>query len=207
MSSRLYHRLFAFGMHHGFGRYRRIAEPHVRELLAPAAGQVLEIGCGTGRNLAYLSANVNRWTGVDLNPYMLRYAAQEAIRWGKPAHLARMDAGRLAFASGSFDAVIATLLLCSVPEPARALAEMLRVLRPGGRYYFFEHVAAGAHTRLCRWQKRTAPLWRYVGDGCSPARHTLATIEQAGFARVEARMFSLPVPVFSPHIAGWAEKG
>jgi len=203
---RVYQRAFAGGMRHLGRGYRRIVDARKPRLFADLAGKVLDIGCGTGANLRFLPAGVGYW-GVDSNPYMLNYARAEAKRLGRRAALVHGDAAQLAFPNGSFDAVIATLVLCSVPDPARVLAEVRRVLQPGGRFVFLEHVAAQPGSRLRGWQRRSVWLWRMLGDGCSPARETERTIASAGFARMEMETFDVPVPIFRPHVAGVAVNG
>ena len=104
-----------------------------------AHGQVLEIGVGTGRNLAYYPAQV-QLVGVDLSPAMLAIARRRAQQLGRPVDLRPADAEHLPFADASFDTMLATLVLCSVPDERRAIAEAARVLRPGGRLVLVEHV-------------------------------------------------------------------
>jgi SAM-dependent methyltransferase len=203
MSSRLRKRLFAWGMRHGGKRYRRMVADRVAGLLAQARGSVLELGVGVGASLPLLPRGVD-YVGIDSNPYMLRHARATAERCDLPARFARMDAARLALPKHHFDTVLAMLVLCSVEDPARVLAEVRRVLQPGGRFLFMEHVAAAPGSRTRKWQERTAPLWRVVGDGCCPARDTAHTIRMAGFAQVEFDVFEVSVPIFSPHVVGVA---
>jgi len=200
---RAYERAFAFGLHHLGFKYRRFLDARKPELFAGLAGDVLEIGSGTGGNLPFLSG-LARYVGVDRNVHMHRYAHARAADVAVPVFLSCADANRLPFRNSCFDAVIATLVLCSAADPAGVLQEIRRVLKPGGRYVFLEHVAAAADSRQRRWQERCAPVWRVLGDGCSPARDTERTIRAAGFARVEVTPFTVPVPVFSPHISGQA---
>ena len=110
--------------------------------------------------------------------------------------------------SDSADFVVSTLVLCSVNDAAAALREILRVLKPGGRFVFVEHVAAPKGSRLRRWQRRLKGLWRRIGDGCEPDRETWKVIEAAGFAEVECEHFDSPgIPLVRPHIAGTATRG
>lgn len=103
-----------------------------------------------------------------------------------------------------------TQVLCTVADPAAALAEALRVLRPGGLLVFLEHVAADPGDRLARWQRWLDPAVRVVGHGCSATRHTLETVQAAGFSAVHAERFRLdmwlPAAVVAPHVAGTAVK-
>ena len=109
-------------------------------------------------------------------------------------------------AAESVDVVISTLVLCSVPDPTAVLADIHRVLKPGGRFLFLEHVAAGRGTGLRRLQSVMRPFWQFCADGCSPARETGTLIEAAGFRTVEIEGFFAPreaVPRFvSPHVQG-----
>lgn len=104
-----------------------------------ASGDVLELACGTGRNLPFYPARV-RFTGVELSPEMLGIARDRADRLGMKADLRSGDAQRLDFPDASFDTVVFTLALCTIPDPALAVAEAHRVLRPGGRLLLLEHV-------------------------------------------------------------------
>ena len=104
-----------------------------------ASGDVLELGVGTGRNLSFYPPGV-RLTAIDLSPAMLEVARRRAQELGRAVDLRLGDAERLEFADGSFDSVVITLVLCTVPSPGRAIAEVRRVLRPGGRVILLEHV-------------------------------------------------------------------
>lgn len=136
-----------------------------RRTLAAARGRVLEIGVGTGLNLACYPAAVDEVVGIDPNPGMLALAEKQAARAPRPVELAPGRAESLPFPDGSFDAVVSTVTLCSVESPAAALAEIHRVLVPGGRFLFLEHGLAD-RPRVARWQRRITPLQRRVGDGC-----------------------------------------
>jgi ubiquinone/menaquinone biosynthesis C-methylase UbiE len=115
-------------------------------------------------------------------------------------------AERLPFPDESFDAVVGTLVLCSVPDPAACLAEVHRVLRPGGRLVFVEHVAATDRDRLHRWQQRLEPLWKRVAGGCHLTRPTEQLIVDAGFSTegVEHGTLHKAPPVVRPLVAGSA---
>jgi ubiquinone/menaquinone biosynthesis C-methylase UbiE len=136
-------RLMAWGISHGYGRrYAKFIEPYKRRLFSGLAGTVLEIGPGAGANLQFLSTGV-RWMGAEPNPFMHKYLRVEAGRLGRSIELCGAMAEALPLADRSADNVISTLVLCSVRDPPRALAEIRRVLRPGGKLLFIEHVAAG----------------------------------------------------------------
>lgn len=144
---------------------------------AQAAGEVLEVGVGTGRNLPFYSEEV-RLTGIDLSPAMLRVAARRASELGRQVSLLEGDAQSLSFPDGSFDTVVATLALCTIPDERAAVAEMARVLRPGGSLLLLDHV--GSHHRLVRLGQRLVELLtvRLLGD--HQTRRPLPLVERAG---------------------------
>lgn len=106
----------------------------------------------------------------------------------------------------SVDDVISTFVLCSVTDLEAALAEILRVLRPGGRFAFMEHVIAPEGSLLRRTQHLVTPVWRFVADGCHPNRGIEAAIRRTGFSSIEIQSFRAPEPIVSPRIAGVATK-
>ena len=201
----LYKRLIAFFLATQDDDYDASIAPRKQALFSDLTGDVLEIGPGGGPNLRYLSPNV-RWIGVEPNPYMHPYLHAEAARRGIAVDLRLGNAEALPADDDSLDAVLGTLVLCSVPDPGRALAEIRRVLKPGGRYLFIEHVAAAPGTSLRRWQNLVRPIWQMLGDGCQPNRETWKTIENAGFEHTHIEHFDTRVPVVKPHIAGFAVK-
>jgi SAM-dependent methyltransferase len=184
-------------------RYEVMVAEEKRALLSPLAGTVLEIGPGGGNNLPFLQPGV-RWIGVEPNRFFhdrLR-ARGERLRIDVDVRAATAEA--LPAADHSVDAVVSSLVLCSVRDPAETLREVRRVLRPGGRFVFVEHVAAAHGTALRFAQRAVRPVWRALSDGCHPDRDTGQLIEAAGFADVDLRRFRLPVPIMGPHIAGVA---
>jgi ubiquinone/menaquinone biosynthesis C-methylase UbiE len=122
------------------------------------------------------------------------------------AELREGTAEALPAADASADAVVSTLVLCTVRDVPRALAEVRRVLRPGGRFVFVEHVLAPPRTRTRAVQRLVRPVWPLLADGCHPDRDIERAIRDAGFARVEVTRFRAPVPVIGPHVAGVAEE-
>lgn len=200
-----YKRLFAkFQGGSGEGIEAEIA-PYKRALFEGLSGDVLEIGPGGGPNLRYYAPDV-RWMGVEPNPYMHDYLRETAARQGMTVDIRLGTSEELPAADGSMDAVVSTHVLCSVHDVARTLAEIRRVLKPGGKFYFIEHVAAPRKTGLRRVQTFVRPVWQVLGDGCQPNRETWHTIEQAGFRQVQIDHFSLQILIAKPHIAGYAVK-
>ena len=153
------------------------------ETVAVAGGDVLEVGFGTARNLEHYGPRVVRVTGVD--PMSTEGVAPIDARIARarfPVERTVLRADReLPFDSGRFDCVVTTFTLCSIPEPDAALAEMRRVLKPGGRYVFIEHGRAERDS-TARWQDRLNPIWRVVMDGCNINRRMDRLVEQAGFS-------------------------
>jgi SAM-dependent methyltransferase len=196
-------RLFAAFTAGSEASQERLYGSRKRALFADLHGDVLEIGPGTGANLPYLHEGVH-WIGIEPNPYMRQRLAEKAARLGVQADLRPGVAERIDLAAGSVDVVLGTLVLCSVEDVAAALAEVRRVLKPGGRFVFLEHVAAPRGTLLRRVQTVARPIHRALG--CHIDRETWAEIERAGFARVDYERFRvpLPLPYLSPHIAGTA---
>ncbi len=179
-------------------------------LLAPARGRVLDIGAGTGANLAHYDRE--RELGLVLlepDPGMLARAARKARALDLRVELRLGKAEALPFDDGSFDTVVFTHALCTIPDPARALQEAGRVLRRDGQLLLLEHVRA-RDPKLARRQDRFAPVQRLLSCGCHPNRDTRATVESAGFAFdhveewVETR---LPNSIIRPHLLGMAHKG
>lgn len=151
-----------------------------RALLVGAHGRVLEVGAGTGVNLGLYGADVDELVLVEPAEGMASRLRARAAESQFATEVVSASATKLPFADSSFDAVVATLVLCSVSDPARALAELRRVLRPGGVLLFLEHVRS-RNPRLARWQDRLTPFQKLVGGGCHPNRDTLGAIERAGF--------------------------
>jgi ubiquinone/menaquinone biosynthesis C-methylase UbiE len=201
----LHNRFLAWFMARERGHYDASVEDRKERLFQGLTGTLVEIGAGTGPNLRHLPPELSV-VGVEPNPFMHRHFLQEARNGGPPAALIHGRAEALPFRDGSIDAVLSTLVLCSVPEMDRALREVLRVLKPGGKFLFMEHVAAPEGSWLRRAQAFVRPAWRAVGDGCEPDRNTEDHLLKAGFSEVQLERFSAPLPIVSPHIAGRAVK-
>lgn len=147
-----------------------------RDLLARARGAVLEIGAGTGLNLRHYPGALEELVLAEPGELMADRIDLSRAPDGVPTRLVRASAEQLPFADETFDTVVSTLVLCTVSDPARAVAEAARVLRPGGRLLFCEHVAAESGWRRAV-QRRSARAWSAFADGCRCDRPTLATIE------------------------------
>jgi ubiquinone/menaquinone biosynthesis C-methylase UbiE len=140
-----------------------------------ATGRVLELGVGTGLQLPHYTA-ADEVVGVDPDPHMLRRARGRTAAAPVPVELVEASAERLPFEDASFDTVVASLSLCTVPDQAAALREARRVLRPDGRLVFLEHVRS-ERPRVAAVQDRVEPLWMRIAGGCHPNRDTVAAIE------------------------------
>ena len=175
-------------------------------LLAGVRGAVLEIGGGTGANLPHYR-DADRITVSEPDPFMRRRLRTKLDNARVPVELSPAGAEALPFPDGSFDAVVSTLVLCTVPDQGAALGEIRRVLRPGGRLLFIEHVRA--HGSTARLQDRIEPLWGLLFGGCHPNRDTVAAIAEAGFEIETPERFYPPVPFsrLTPHVQGSATVG
>jgi len=172
-------------------------------LLAGAAGSVLEIGGGTGANLPHYR-DAGRVVVSEPDPFMRGRLRRKLVRARVPVEVSESGAEDLPFRDGSFDAVVSTLVLCSVPNQEKALAEVRRVLRPGGRLLFIEHVRGEGS--VARVQDRVLPLWSRLFAGCHPNRDTLGSIQAAGFEVGKLDRFVPPGPFTGlvPHVQGEA---
>ncbi|KAK8508123.1 hypothetical protein V6N13_055576 [Hibiscus sabdariffa] len=175
------------------------------------AKRVMEIGIGTGPNLEYYAGNGEiQVFGLDPNKKMEKYARASATAVGVPPknfHFIEAVAEAVPLDDSSMDAVVGTLVLCSVKDVSMALKEVKRVLKPGGFFLFIEHVAAKDGTSLKFWQTVLDPLQQTVADGCHLTRETGKYITSAGFSSLELNMASLyndPFSLISPHVYGVA---
>jgi len=179
------HRWFAAVYDRMGMRAERRLGPLVRPRLAGEAhGRVLEIGAGTGANFSYYPDDA-QVTGTEPDRYMLERAEKNLAGLGKTnIELRQVSAERLPFDDAAFDHVISSLVLCTVRDQPRALAEARRVLKPGGTLRFFEHLRNDESAFWGTVQDAITPVWRWFGAGCHPNRRTKRAIEDAGF-RIE----------------------
>jgi len=174
------------------------------ELVPLARGRVLEVGCGGGLNFRFYDANlVSEVAGIDPSSPLLAMAAQAAARACVRIAVRQAEAERLPFGTGTFDTAVLTFTLCSVRDPGLALAEISRVLAPGGRLLFCEHgLAPDAGVR--RWQARIEPAWKRLAGGCHLTRPIGRLVAGAGLHMVQGGCGYMPG---APRFAGWLEWG
>jgi ubiquinone/menaquinone biosynthesis C-methylase UbiE len=184
---------------------------HRGESLAGLSGRVLDVGAGDGANFAHFPAEVEEVVAVEPEAYLREHAARRAAEAPVPVRVIDAVAEDLPLEDASIDAVVVSLVLCTVPDAGAALRELRRVLRPGGELRFYEHVVA-REQRLARTQRllQRSRIWPALMGGCHPARDTAAAIEAAGFGiercrRVSVRPNFLAAPV-SPRILGMARR-
>jgi ubiquinone/menaquinone biosynthesis C-methylase UbiE len=180
-----------------------------RELLAGLRGRVIEVGSGTGPNFRLYPETVEELVAVEPEDYLRGKAEEAAARAGRPISVVDAIADKLPFEDASFDAAVAAQVLCSVPDQATALAELRRVLRPGGELRFYEHVVA-RERRRARFQRLAGRVTPHIAGGCHPDRDTGRAIEEAGFTIERCRRFTfqptlLDYPV-APRILGAARR-
>lgn len=183
--ARLWSRLAAAGERQGTAELRD-------RLLASATGRVLEVGAGTGTNFGHYPPAVTEVVAVEPEPRLRALAAAAASAAPAPVRVVDGDAGALPAEGGAFDAAVASLVLCSVPDPTRALAEVRRVLRPGGRLLFWEHVRGDGAALMRAQRVLDATVWPFLAGGCHTGRDTVAAIEAAGFTVERLERFDFP---------------
>jgi ubiquinone/menaquinone biosynthesis C-methylase UbiE len=184
---------------------------HRRELLAGLSGRVIEVGAGHGLNFPHYPGTVGQVVAVEPEGYLRELAQKAAVEAAVEVRVIDGLANRLPADDASFDAGVASLVLCSVPDQRAALSELRRVIRPGGELRFYEHVIS-ENPRLARIQRvaERSGFWPLVGGGCHPARDTAAAIEAAGFRIESCRRFAfrpaLIEVVVEPKILGVARR-
>jgi len=196
-----------------YDRFMRVSEEAClarwrAELLRDLSGAVLEVGAGTGVTLAHYPERLSRLVLCEPDPHMRRKLGEKAAAAGVKMELSEAAAEKLPFPDGSFDAVVGSLVLCSVHDQSAALAEIARVLKPGGRLVFLEHVAADNKPERLKWQRRIEPVWKHLMGNCHLTRRTEAAIAAAGLRieRIERESIRKALPIVRPSIRGTARK-
>lgn len=198
----LYPRFRKAAKEHGEDRYRI-------ELLEGLSGRVLELGCGDGANFALYPDSVTELVAVEPERHLRERATSAARSAACPVRVVPGFAEALPAGDGELDAAVAALVLCSVRDQQAALAELMRVIRPGGELRFFEHVRADARLHAAA-QLAVQPVWSRLGGGCHLARSTEQAIRGAGFQIERCEHFEF-APGFlqklgGPHILGVARR-
>jgi ubiquinone/menaquinone biosynthesis C-methylase UbiE len=179
-------------------------------LISQAGGRTLELGAGSGINLGHYPPKVTELTITEPSPHMIEQLRVELAKERRSASvkLVRSAAESLPFEGASFDTIVATYVLCTTPDPARVLSEIHRLLRPGGRYLFLEHVHAGEGTLLGRFQDLAELPHRYLAAGCHPNRRTEQLLERSPLTMVRLEHGRQPraLPTVRPTILGIAER-
>jgi ubiquinone/menaquinone biosynthesis C-methylase UbiE len=204
------HPFFArFYLRMASGRKAKGEDEYRQRMLAGLVGRVIEVGAGNGLNFPHYPDTVEQVLAVEPEPLLRDAAMKNAADAPIPVQVVEGVSGQLPAEDAAFDAGVASLVLCSVPDQARALAEFRRVIRPGGELRFYEHVVA--HRPLAAGLQRVADatFWPHVGGGCHLARNTAAAIERAGFTIERSERFAFtpgaPIPPI-PHILGVARR-
>ncbi len=167
-----------------------------RDLLAPAHGRVLDVGTGTGANLKLFPEAVTELVLAEPDEHMLRVLRRQLEAERSAAELVQAPAEALPFADASFDCVSCTMVMCTMPDPEAGLAELTRVLKPGGRLLFLEHVRSEV-AGFARTQDCLNLPWRFLADGCHCNRDSLATLEASPLSVESVRRERMP---FAPHL-------
>ena len=175
-----------------------------REVLSRASGRTVDLGAGTGVNLDLYPEAVSELVMVEPDPHMIKQLRAKAAGRGG-VEIVEASAQELPFADDSFDTAVFTLVLCTVPDPELALREAARVLKPGGKLLFIEHVRADK-AGLAGWQDRLEKPWRFLADGCHCNRDTVAMIEASplNLERVEQGQLPKAPPIVRPLVSGSA---
>ncbi len=202
----VYDRIFASFYDRGLQAAEDAGLSRRREhLVGDASGRVIEIGAGTGLNLAHYRADLDRLVLTEPSEPMASRLAERVAQSGREAEVVVAPAEALPFSDGEFDTAVATLVFCTVPDPAAALAEVRRVLAPGGHLLLIEHVRSDDPGRA-RWQDRLETPWRIFGNGCRCNRDTESLVTHGGFEFEQIEHGELPKspPIVRPLIEGRA---
>jgi ubiquinone/menaquinone biosynthesis C-methylase UbiE len=187
-------------------RYEKMVSKRKRRLFADLEGTVVEIGPGTGPNFKFYQQDIS-WIGIEPNEYAYSYIRREAAKAGLRSIIIRKTSDSIIpISDNSVDTVVSTLVLCTVPSLDYTISEIYRILKPGGKFIFLEHVAAPKGSLMRAFQTVIKPFWKIVADGCNPDRETLEAIQNAGFSEINSESFKIFNTFVSPHIAGVARK-
>ena len=170
-----------------------------QELLKDVSGNVLEIGFGTGLNLAYYPKTVTRLTVIDPNSGMNRYAKKRVATSTIPVESQVLGGENLPMNDESFDAVVSTWTLCSIPNIEKALSEIYRVLKPGGSFYFIEH-GLSRDPKIQVWQNRLTPIQKIIADGCHLNRDIKQLVENQFETVTIGEFYGLDMPKLSGYM-------
>ena len=201
------HPIFARAFHCISPLMEREHSPHRDELLAGLSGRALEIGAGNGANFAHYPATVEEVVALEPEPYLRERAARAAATAPVPIQLRDAVAEHLPLDDDSVDAAVASIVLCTVSDPGLAIAEIRRVLRPGGELRFFEHVRSDDPRKARVQRSLDRPrLWPRLAAGCHCSRDTVAALEAAGLRIERIRRFDVGPSWLhtNPHVLGRA---
>ena len=196
LHARIYDAISGLQEKHGLLEWRR-------RLVGDLSGDVLEIGSGTGRNFAHYPVDATVYA-TEFDPVMFAAALPRAEGAGAGVVPLLADGMRLPFADGAFDVVVIGLALCSIPDPIAAVGEIRRVLKPGGRFRFLEHVRATPGSKRARMQDRVNPFWRAFSGGCNCNRRSADLVANSGLDLTMLVGFELGPPHVKPHVFGEA---
>jgi SAM-dependent methyltransferase len=197
----VHHPRFARAFAGAVGRMdRRGAGQHRRRLLSRATGIVVELGSGTGANFGLYPAAVSRVLAIEPEPSLRARSAEAAGTAPVPVVVLEAVAESLPLEDASADTVVASLVLCSVSDPRRALAECRRVLRADGLLLFYEHVRS-LHRLVALGEDAVTPLWKWAAGGCHPNRDTIRLLRESGFDILDADRFGFAPAALTPRIA------
>ncbi len=186
-----------------FAMGSRVFDKPRKRTLARASGRILEIGFGTGRNLPHYPPGVRRIEAIDPDTDLDRFSGPRIAASSIAVDFHHLNAEHLPFTGESFDTVVCTLTLCSIPDVVHALGEVRRVLKPGGRFLFLEH-GLSPDAGVAGWQHRLNPLQQRIGGGCHLTRDTIALVRQSGLQLHDAEHYYLR---HIPRLAGYMTEG
>lgn len=185
----------------------RVYGPRKRSIFGNFSEEIVEIGPGTGANFRYFCPGT-KIIAIEPNRQMHPYLKASAKRYGLVLDIKEIKAEEIDLAASSIRSVVGTLVLCSVDDPSKVVAEIRRILVPGGRYVFLEHVAAPEGSSLRSLQDLIHKPWHWLFEGCNLNRNTHTVLAEAGFTKLEMDCFRLESPLVpvTPHIFGMAIK-